>query len=219
MAELTVIVDTLPEPRRGLLNTLKHCGPRSVLELARQAGLSPSGIRAHMALLVSDGYVEVRPERHGVGRPSHRYALSASGDALFPRSYSGYVQMIFDAMERREPGSASAAIRGMFDDRAAKLRPRVADPDLYQSLSKLRPFLASNGFLPEIAAVEDESCELRLVNCPVLELAREFPAHCEHELAYLGEVLDAQTVKRRQFRLAGDSICVYRLARSQGTSS
>ena len=166
-----------------------------------------------MAVLVSEGYVEVHAERHGVGRPNHRYALSAAGDALFPRSYSGYVQLVFRSMESREPGSTGAAIRAMFEDRAKHLRTRVANPDLHKATLNLSPFLANNGFLPEVIPLDDGSCELHLLNCPVLDVARAFPDQCRHELWYLGELLDAQ-VERTAFRLDGDNVCAYRLARA-----
>jgi DeoR family transcriptional regulator, suf operon transcriptional repressor len=211
MVQITVVVDTLAEPKRALLDSLKRHGPQTAKQLASTLTLSASGIRTHMSLLVVEGYVEVRSERHGVGRPTHRYTLTAAGDALFPRSYSGYLQLLLRSMERREPGSVDAAMRGMFEDRVGQLRRRAGSSDQDQTVEALSAFLAASGFIPEASVLDDGSSEVQLLNCPILDVAESYPAQCEHELWFVKEVLGADCVERTRFRLDGDSVCAYRL--------
>ena len=47
-------------------------------------GLSTSAVRQQLTALQRDGLVTFDEVKHGVGRPRHRYRLTAAGDSLFP---------------------------------------------------------------------------------------------------------------------------------------
>ena len=105
--------------RDDLLRHLKLRGPSTVRELRDATGLSDNAVRHHLARLRGEGFVSERSEREGVGRPAHRYALTAQAEGAFPKRYDDLLESVL----------ASAAARGwlqtLLDDVATSLAARV----------------------------------------------------------------------------------------------
>ena len=107
--------------RDDLLRHLKIRGPSTVRQLAAATGLSDNAVRHHLERLKHQGFVDQTTEREGVGRPAHRYALTALAEGAFPKRYADLLEAVLE----------SAATRGLLDtlldDVAAALAARVKD--------------------------------------------------------------------------------------------
>jgi predicted ArsR family transcriptional regulator len=105
--------------RDELLRHLKIRGPSTVRQLAEATGLSDNAVRHHLARLRQQGFVDEHALREGVGRPAHRYALTAQAEGAFPKRYVDLLEAVLE----------SAAARGildtLLDDVAAALAARV----------------------------------------------------------------------------------------------
>lgn len=62
--------------RRQILTALKKQGSLSVDDLSRCLGITPMGIRQHLAVLERDNLVMISSVRRGMGRPSYLYRLT-----------------------------------------------------------------------------------------------------------------------------------------------
>lgn len=107
--------------RDDLLRHLKIAGPSTVRQLSAATGLSDNAVRHHLSRLRGQGFVSERADREGVGRPAHRYALTALAEGAFPKRYADLLEAVLE----------SAASRGvldmLLDDVAATLAARVKD--------------------------------------------------------------------------------------------
>ena len=106
---------SMPSTRRSILFLLKKRGEAGTAELAGELGITVSGIRQHLAGLVSAGLVVPRRERHGPGRPPQRYSLAAAGDALFPRFYSELTNELLAYVEDQDPSMRRSSSGGAGD--------------------------------------------------------------------------------------------------------
>ncbi len=72
---------------QALLLALRRDGPLSPDRLAAEFHLSRTAVLQQLRTLASDGLVERRSLRHGVGRPRHLYDLTERAQPLLPASY------------------------------------------------------------------------------------------------------------------------------------
>ena len=74
----------MQQTRWEIVQTLKRSGGSTVEELARAHSLAPMTVRQHLGVLERDGLMAISLRRNGPGRPARLYALSDSGEELFP---------------------------------------------------------------------------------------------------------------------------------------
>jgi DeoR family suf operon transcriptional repressor len=65
------------EPTKDrIFQSLRSQGQMTVSELSAAVKITPIAVRHHLSSLQAEGMVEVREERHGVGRPRQIYKLT-----------------------------------------------------------------------------------------------------------------------------------------------
>src|ERR671914_717012 len=104
----------IPQSRRQILEHIKRRGEAGTDEIAATVGITLSGARQHLTALERDGLLAHRPTRLGPGRPRHLYALTAAGDALFPRNYVELTNELLEYVADEDP----ALLTRIFDRRA-----------------------------------------------------------------------------------------------------
>src|SRR5215212_9825912 len=118
---LTAALGSLPETRRQILELLKRRGEADTESIATALEITPSGARQHLTALANDGLVTFRADRTGPGRPRHLHALTAAGDALFPRNYVDLTNELLEYVEDEDP----ALLQRIFDRRAQRRLDRA----------------------------------------------------------------------------------------------
>lgn len=73
--------------RQQILDYLRQHGEGSVRDLGAHLSLTATGVRQHLAILEREGFVLSRELRGHVGRPALTYRLTATAEALYPKSY------------------------------------------------------------------------------------------------------------------------------------
>jgi len=218
--------------RHALLVALRRTGPATPDALARGLGASRSAVLQQLRSLETAALVARSTERHGVGRPRHRYDLTDAAQPLFPTNYAGLAQGLLQAL--RAVGD-DALIEAVFaarrDGQVVSIRRRFAAQGLdraplVERVRELAVIQDEQGYLCECRAgataageprprpieVEaDGAIRLREHNCAIYDVAREIPAACRAELQLFREVLGAD-VQRESHILAGDRTCTYRIA-------
>ncbi|MGL4648468.1 MAG: helix-turn-helix transcriptional regulator [Caldilineaceae bacterium] len=70
-------------PTRRIIEHLQRHGAATIRDLEGVLGVTTTAVRAHLAGLLADGYVERRAVHQGVGRPHHAYALTIKARELY----------------------------------------------------------------------------------------------------------------------------------------
>ncbi len=85
--------------QQAVLIALRRIGPASPDALAAELGISRSAAVARLRTLSAVGLVARDVERHGVGRPRHRYDLTAAAQTLLPSNYASLATGLLDALQ------------------------------------------------------------------------------------------------------------------------
>ena len=156
--------------------------PLVTAEIAETLGLHPNTVRPHLERMREVGLLDVTTDARGeVGRPQHRYSLSAEAPSLGfePPLMPMLARMVLamarrlgasptDAMVVGEAEGAARAVR--YDDAPSALEALVADLDRL-------------GFDPLVTAADGDDTDpdapvtavVAFANCPFADLARDHP--------------------------------------------
>lgn len=170
--------------------------------------------------LEAAGLVARTPERHGVGRPRHRYDVTPDAQGLFPSNYDGLAVGLLTAIQA--VGGAELvddifrARRRQLGDRVRQTMASRVGPDasLGERVHALAIIQDEQGYVSEDFVSADGSFALREHNCAILHAARGVPAACAAELELFRDVLEADVV-REQHIISGDRCCTYRVSAPQ----
>jgi predicted ArsR family transcriptional regulator len=174
------------EPRLDVLKTLGDNTRYAIyLELARAArpittaevcetlGLHPNTVRPHLERMRDVGLVEVAVEsRGGVGRPQHRYSLSAESPSLGfePPMMPALASMLVRLAEQVGASGVDAYEVGR-DQGRSEARRYAESPSCIEALVAE---LDRTGFDPAVTATEDgDSALIGFAHCPFRSLAED----------------------------------------------
>src|SRR3989304_8876759 len=79
--------DRVESTREQVLHVLQARGSATVAALAEELGVGQASVRRHLDHLRVDGLVDVRMERHGVGRPAFVFYPTERADERTPAGY------------------------------------------------------------------------------------------------------------------------------------
>jgi DeoR family suf operon transcriptional repressor len=206
---MTAALASLPETRRQILELLKRRGEADAEAIAAALGITPSGARQHLTALSHDGLVSHRADRSGPGRPRHLHALTAAGDALFPRNYVDLTNELLEYVEDEDP----ALLQRIFDRRAQRrldrARARTGGLSFPDKVRLVAQILDEDGYLADFEARPDGSYLITEHNCAVLAVAQRYRHACSTELDFLRALLPEAEVTRVAHRLGGAHVCAY----------
>ena len=178
--------------------------------------MSQAAIRRHLDGLRADGLVDVRFERHNVGRPALVFFATERGEEAVAH---GYVQLVsrlfrrFDKMGAADLGGKSGhdvlelALAGVAEEVAADHRDDVRGFTLAERVDETSRALKGEGI---VDGWQQEGNTFRIVNgdCPYLRLAEMSDAPCRSDRQSI-ELLVGAPVEQLQRIAAGGSICEY----------
>jgi predicted ArsR family transcriptional regulator len=220
---------SLPAIRRSsdssqlaVLVALRRIGPASPDPLAVELGITRSAALARLRTLEAVGLVVRDVERHGVGRPRHRYDLTDAAQSLLPSNYAGLATGLLEAMQAvADPSIVAAVFAERGRRQAALIRRRFAERGLGHApladrVRELAVIQDEQGYLCECSGggprVEaDGAFRMRQANCAIYDVARDHPEACSAELELFSEVLGAEVVREAHI-VAGDRTCTYRIS-------
>ncbi len=196
--------------RQGILDYLRLHDEATVRVLGAVLGLTATGVRQHLTILAQEGFVASREERGKVGRPALAYSLTERGEASYPMGYDLLAGALLDEV-RSAYGTAG------FQQLIRSVAQRMAEPHLQQlaGVSSEERVEAACELLRERGVVVDWELdgEVFLVyerTCPYPRIARQHPAACVIDVAYM-TVLTGMDARLVRCRVRGDVGCAYRL--------
>lgn len=195
------------EAAERLARSLLSVGPGTATELADRLGMTPAGVRRVLGLLIEASLVEAherapygpapKPRR---GRPSSVYALTDSGRAACDQAYD---DLALSALSFMAESFGAQAVESFAHARAAQLAEAMRGSTNAQDVAIA---LTKAGYAADVEPLGEVAVQLCQHHCPVVDVAREFPALCDAETAAIGEVLGLH-VTRLATLAHGDQVC------------
>jgi len=185
--------DRILETTRGRVVALLRRGGMTTDEIAGALGLTDNAIRAHLATLERDGFVQAQGERRDgrIGKPATVYTVSPEVDTLFSNAYipllTSLLSALGDRLTAKELGSLLA-------DVGRRLAASVAPPsgELSRRVDAASILLNQLGGLSSVEEVEaGKRYSIQGCGCPVGAAVSERPEVCEAIVALLSTLTNA----------------------------
>ena len=203
--------------RDEVVRILHEQGAGSVAELSAALGVSEGAIRRHMDIILAEGLVDARLERHGRGRPAVRYSLSEAGEEhTAARHYSRLLDRLYPALaelsqESVEGESGPVVLERVFEqiasDVAREYAPQVRSEELSERVEQVAEALRDDGILRDVVD-EGEVFRLRNVGCPYRSTAQKTHAACAADRRVIELLLD-RPVEQVATAVGGSLTCEY----------
>ena len=196
-----------------ILFLLKTRGPLTAAVLARQIGITPMGVRQHLARLALDELVAHTDERHSVGRPKRHWQLTAKAEARFPDSHAQITVELLGAVGKL---FGEAGLDKLIAERERDTLVRYAASlsrakSLAARVRALAALRSEEGYLAECRSEKDGSFLLVENHCPICAAARTCQGFCRSELDVFRALLPDSDVERIDHVLIGGRRCAYRI--------
>jgi predicted ArsR family transcriptional regulator len=162
---------------RGRIVAELRRGPATINELTTRLSMSPNAVRSHLAALERDDLVTLeRGPPQGVGKPAHRYQLSADVHSLTPKAYDTMLDVVLTAARDSAGASGYADI---LHNAAARLGTNglPANANFNTRLEHTRVLLAKIGADVDVERTGNR-VRLRGVDCPLASMVCAHPELC-----------------------------------------
>jgi predicted ArsR family transcriptional regulator len=178
-------------------------------ELAAALGLTDNAVRAHLATLERDGFVQSIGERREgrIGKPATVYSVSPDIDKLFSTAYLPLLKSLLAALGERH---TSQELAGLLAEVGSRLAAGAGQSSgtLDQRVEAASRLLNQLGGLSSVEKIEDGTRYLiQSRGCPVGDAVRERPEVCEAIVALVSELTGAQV--RSCCRRSGRPSCCF----------
>jgi predicted ArsR family transcriptional regulator len=184
------------------LELARSSAPLTTSDVAGSLGLHPNTVRPHLERMREVGLLDLDTVgRGGVGRPQHRYTLSAEAPSLGlePSPWPTMARMLLGAAAQGGLDPQDLHDAGADQGRVDARRRQSAGPinDTTDTVAALLAQQARLGFDPEVAT-SDAGTTMAFAHCPFRELAESHPElvctlHCGLVEGFM-EVVDGPAV-------------------------
>jgi predicted ArsR family transcriptional regulator len=209
--------------KEQVLRLLQASGGATVAVVAEASGVSQASVRRHLDHLRVDGLVDVRMERHGVGRPAFVYYPTEEAEERTPAAYSRLLSRLYQgllSLDEPQVGGRDGAqvLRSVFEGVAEQVarehEPEVAADSLEGRVAETGRALRREGIVDAWAKEEDG---YRLTNsaCPYRQAALGSEGPCELDRRAI-ELLIAAPVRQISRIVDGHPACEYIVSADAG---
>lgn len=210
------MMETLSDAKRRLLDRLKHLGPVTAGELAKDLGLTDMAVRLHLQALAAVRLVapEKQPPK-GRGRPSVHWSLTPLAMEIFPDRHAELtVGLLAAAREAFGEEGIERLLAVRTRDQITTYREKLptTEAPLGERVTALAQQRTAEGYMAE--AIEESSGSWVLVehHCPICAAAKGCAGLCRAELEVFRQTLGEDVVVERTQHLLTDSDrCAYRI--------
>ncbi len=203
-----------PSTRQDIMDILKRRGGQTVEQLSAVLGITPMGVRQHLAVLEKDSLVSASAVRRGMGRPSYLYSLTDQAQDLFPKNYKNFATgLLADIAANEGPNLVNELFRRRAERLEKTYTQRMESKDLEGRVAELVKILDLNGSMASYVKVDDDTFILKEHNCAIYAVAKDYPQACHEEMELFGRVLGAE-ISRQDCQSEGGAFCQYVIKRT-----
>jgi predicted ArsR family transcriptional regulator len=179
---------------RGQIVAELRRGHRTVEELRIALGITDNAVRAHIAILESDGIVRQGATKPSGRRPAVLYELTEHAERSFSRAYMPVLTRLVDALSERMPTEDLELLLRDVGERLAREEQQLSG-NLRQRVEAAAEVLTGLGGLAEVHEVSD-GFEIRGLSCPLADAVRSHPATCHAAQGLISELVRAPVIER-----------------------
>jgi DeoR family suf operon transcriptional repressor len=207
----TVLAQSQPTTRKGILAILLRLGEATAHDIATRLEISVQATRRHLRGLEDDGLVEGSSSAEGPGRPSYRWQLTSKGHAQFADGSESFALTLLESLSKELPHDAlQSLLQHQAVQQAAQYRERLGDGPLEQRVARLVELRKAEGYVAE-CDLEADGWVIREFHCSVMRIAEQFPCVCDQELQLIRHTFPDCQVERVHWRLEAGHSCGFRL--------
>ncbi|HYM14686.1 MAG TPA: ArsR family transcriptional regulator [Dehalococcoidia bacterium] len=195
-------------------------GEATVGEIAAELHLNQANIRRHLEVLRAEGLVDVRIQRHEVGRPAYVYRLTERAE-----EQSGHYPRLVNRMFRRiaalpadQAAVGQVLLEQVFDgvaqDIAGTYRPMVTGATVAERVAETSAALRDEGIVDHWRQDAD-GFHLMNTACPYRKAAEASEAPCHADTRVVEMLIGAPVVQVGRM-VDGHAMCEY-VVQSAGT--
>jgi predicted ArsR family transcriptional regulator len=181
------------EKTRGRVVALLRRGGMTTDELAVALGLTDNAVRAHLATLERDGFVQASGERRDgrVGKPATIYHIAPDAEPLFSQAYVPLLTALLATLGQRLSKEELESLLAEAGMRLAA-NARHASGDLRQRVEAASELLNHLGGLSSVEEVDSGArYVIQSRGCPVGVAVSERPEVCEAIVTLLSKLTGA----------------------------
>jgi len=188
-------------------------GEATVAELARELGLNQANIRRHLEVMRAEGLVDIRIQRHEVGRPAYVYRLTERAEELNGH-YPRLVRRIVRQLAAEGQGELIERVfEGVAEDIAGSYRTLVTGDTIEQRVAQTSEALKDEGIVDHWRK-GDDGYHLMNTVCPYRKAAEASAAPCHADQRTV-ELLVGAPVEQVARMVDGHSVCEYVVREAQ----
>jgi DeoR family suf operon transcriptional repressor len=202
--------------REQVLKLVRGHREMTIAQIAATLGLSQGAVRRHLDGLRADGFVDVRLERHGVGRPSLLFFPTERGEEGAGRQYLQLLTRLFRRLDRMDESTVGGksgrevlegALAEVAYEVAAEHESEVVGTTLAERVERAGAALKLEGIVDEWTR---EGNAFRLLNgeCPYIRIAELTDAPCRSDRQSI-ELLVGASVDQLRRIADGQPVCEY----------
>jgi DeoR family suf operon transcriptional repressor len=202
-------IPSIEPTKEKIFQALRTKGQMTVSDLSEALQITPIAVRHHLTSLQTEGMIDVREERHGVGRPRQVYRLSPSALDRDPSRYYQFTNLLLDQLkEHLSPEMVHKLLLEVASSMAGDWKKELENLPLPERLDRLVELLTQEGFVARVESAGPGRYCLTELACPYSRISLAHPEVCALDESMLSRALGT-TVERTSCIRSGSDSCTY----------
>jgi DeoR family suf operon transcriptional repressor len=195
--------------KERIFQTLRTQGQMTVSELSSAVEITPIAVRHHLTALQAEGMIEVREERHGVGRPRQIYKLTPIALDRDTSRYFQFTTLLLDQLKvHLPPDVVENLLMEVASSMAGEWKTELDLLPLPRRLERLVELLTDEGFVARVESTGAGQYCLTELACPYSRISLSHPEICALDASMISRALGIP-VERTSCIRTGSDACVY----------
>ena len=193
-----------------LLELMRSRGTLSVAEAAEAGGVTATAVRQRLTRLMSQGMIERVTQRHGRGRPEHRYSLSEKARRQVGNNYGDLALALWKELRNvKDEEVRRGLLQRVADHMTSQYSDALNGSTPQERMESLKALFADRRVPVEVGPGTSSGLPvLTVVDCPYPELAAHDRGICAMEKMMFEDLVE-QPLKLSQCRLDGHNCCQF----------
>jgi DeoR family suf operon transcriptional repressor len=195
--------------KEKIFQALRSHGRMTVLALSKELKITQIAVRHHLNSLQADGMVDVREERHGVGRPRQIYKLTPTALDRNPSRYYQFTNLLLNQLKANLPAeTVNKLLLEVADNMAGDWRTELDSLPLPRRLERLVELLTGEGFVARVESAGPGRYCLTELACPYSRISLLHPEVCVLDESMISRALGT-SVERTSCIRSGSDACTF----------
>ncbi len=204
------MLKTTRDAKALILQLLRRRGQATAKELATELEITPQAVRRHLQELEEAALISHSRHAEGMGRPQHRYTITATGLAQFPSQYDTFaVSFLTTLADQVGTEQLETVLHHQWQQKAMSYRQQIGPGSLPERIERFAELRSTEGYMVDWHPHPQAGYMFAEYNCAISQVAANFPTVCGHELEMFAAVFADCTVERTHWMAGQAHRCGY----------